>query len=888
MQEEILLEYEKIKDQLSEEEFLAEMAEIRESHGDVGFFNDLDYARMVLKNHGIGEETVSQDSEEDSIEEINLDDSENSSENTLDTEEDDDEITEMSEAVLEIYEEVKDKVSKEDFLARMNEFRKENNDIGFYNDVSFADMVKGEFVTEKNETLSESEKYSVNTISQLEDGKQDISISGRIMNISNTKTFTTRKNTKGKVCNVELADNTGTIRVVLWTPNIKLLKNVHEGDIVQVNGVDIRTGFRDTLEAHMKPRATMIHKKDADESMYPAYNEVITDIADIEPDETVNIIARIIRIPTVRTYEKNGKEGKVTSLELQDKSGKISYTLWNNNVDLIESLDLHDGDTVKILAARSREGRDNEVTLTHWDGRIVKGDFDVPEVEHEFSKIGGLQEEKDVSIMGIVSKLQDIRTFNRKSDNSEGKLRNFDVMDDTGSIRVTLWGDDTGISLNKGNIIKIIGGDVRFDDFTATGYSMNTNFNTQITVNPNNLSDEQLDYFDKLREQIKPVRIVEVQAAEDDGIEVDIIGRILSIGEVREFQRDDGSVGIVRSIIFADETGKVQLSLWNERAEEEFVVGDAYQIENARTRLGMSNVDLNIGSGARIIKLTDNQASAMFIPALESLEKMIYESKKIDEIEDEDEENLIIIGRIIEMYDIRDFDRDNGDKGYVRNIEIADDTGSMRVALWDDDAKREFELGEAIKLQNPRIVYNEDHLEMSVSTFTAILEPSETELSGIPTYDELKEIIYVPKTIEALTDDDVNVRVTGTLTDIYTERIVRRKCPECGNNVDMSEVDNICSFCGTEIDEPRILLVLPAKLEDDTGDISITFFDDLVEELIGMKKEEIVELDDEGLGIEGKIEDLNGLTIEVIANVGFDTVSEQNRLSPKKILSKYY
>ena len=96
----------------------------------------------------------------------------------MDAEEDDGEITEMSEAVLEIYEEVKDKVSKEDFLARMNEFRKENTDIGFYNDVSFADMVKGEFVTEKNETLSESEKYSVNTISQLEDGKQDINISG--------------------------------------------------------------------------------------------------------------------------------------------------------------------------------------------------------------------------------------------------------------------------------------------------------------------------------------------------------------------------------------------------------------------------------------------------------------------------------------------------------------------------------------------------------------------------------------------------------------------------------------------------------------------------------------------------------------------------------------
>ena len=71
--------------------------------------------------------------------------------------------------------------------------------------------------------------------------------------------------------------------------------------------------------------------------------------------------------------------------------------------------------------------------------------------------------------------------------------------------------------------------------------------------------------------------------------------------DTNEFQRDDGTVGIVRSVIFADESGKVRLALWNERAQEEYNVGDAYQIENARTRLGMYSVDLNIGSGSRLI-----------------------------------------------------------------------------------------------------------------------------------------------------------------------------------------------------------------------------------------------------------------------------------------------
>ena len=64
---------------------------------------------------------------------------------------------------------------------------------------------------------------------------------------------------------------------------------------------------------------------------------------------------------------------------------------------------------------------------------------------------------------------------------------------------------------------------------------MNTNFNTQITVNPENLPDEQLDEFDKLREELGPTNpIGEIQDIDDDGIEIDIIGRILIIGEILE------------------------------------------------------------------------------------------------------------------------------------------------------------------------------------------------------------------------------------------------------------------------------------------------------------------------------------------------------------------
>ena len=881
MQEEILKLYEKIQNQLSQEEFLAEMQQERENYKDVEFMDDVLIAREVLKNHGVTDfetESAETDSGEDVPFEVSIENDEEES------------TIVMTDDLLEKYNKVKDQITQEEFLARMAEFKKQESSNPFMNDSGFADMVVGELLDEEVEVVSEKPEFAVDSISKLEDGRRDATISGRVISISNKRSFKTRKGGKGEVCNVELQDNTGTMRTVFWTQNMPLLKKFNEGEIIQIKGVDIKEGYTG-LEANLRPRSSIV-KLEEDSSKFPVYEETITNISDIKPDTKVNVIARIVRIPTVRSYEKNGKEGKVASIELQDATGKITYTLWNKNVELIDELKLEDGDTVKILAAQSRErtNRDgvSEISLSHWDGRIIKGEYDVPEVEQEFLPIGGLREQNDVSIKGVVVRLQDIKKFIRKTDNTEGKLRNFDVGDASGEIRVTVWGDDTNLPINKGDIVKVIGGDVRFDDYTKTGYSMNTNFNTQITINPENLSMEEIEEFDRIREQLRPTPIGNINEIDDDGIEIDVIGRILSVNDVNEFQRDDGSVGIVRSLLFADESGKVQLSLWNERAQEEYHVGDAYQIENARTRLGMYDVDLNIGGGSRLIKLSEEQASAMFIPELTTLEKAIYDYKKISDV-DEDERDIIIIGRIIELNDVHQFDRDTGETGFVRNIEMADDTGSIKVVLWGSDAKMDLEMGMPLKLQNPRISLDMDNrLEATVSRGTAILKPNESEIEKLPTYDELVEAIFVKKTIEALAEDDTNVCVTGSIKEVGTDKNILKRCPNCNGNVEQTIEENVCDFCGHNFDEPDYTLMIPTQIEDETGEIQVTFFGKLAEELSGLKTDDVAELVEEGNGIEDKLEGLTGLTVEIIANVDFDEYSERTRLRPKKIISKYY
>ena len=872
MQEEILQEYEKVKDKLTKEEFEEEMEKIKANNDDVDFINDFSAAQLVVQNYNGIDTSVFSQSSEDSDDESN------------------EIIVEMNDEVRELYAKVQDKLSEEEFLSRMEEIKQKESENPYLNLSYLAEKVTYSLINEEVETISEKPEYSFKTISELEDGSRDTIVAGRVISISNPRSFKTRKGKSGEVCNVELKDNTGTIRAVFWTPNIKLLKNVNEGNIVQIKNVDIKEGFSG-LEANLRPRSTVVHLEE-DPSRYPEYEEEITPIADIQPETKVNIIARIVRIPTIRTYEKNGKEGKVASIELKDDSGQISYTLWNQNVDLISSLGLEDSDTVKILNARARERTnrdgDSEISLTHWgDSRIVKGDYDAPEVVQEFTPIIDLSEQEDVSILGIVSRLQDVKVFTRKTDNTEGKLRNFDVRDSTSEIRVTVWGDDTSLPINKGDIIKVIGGNVRYDEYTQSQYSMNTNFNTQISVNPKNLPADVYDELNMLREELRPTPIGEIYEIDDDGIEIDIIGRFLSIDDPREFQRDTGEVGLVRSAMFADESGKVRLSFWNEKAQGDYEVGEAYRIENARTRLGMYNVDLNIGGGSRIIRLSEEQAREMFIPELATLEKAIYDYIKIDDVE-EDEQDKILIGRIIEMYDPREFERDDG-TGLVRNIEIADDTGSIRVVLWNDDAEREFELGQPIKLQNPRLRFNDrsNRVEASITGGTAILEPNESELAKLPSQEELMEAIYVSKTIESLLEDDTNVKVTGRICDVNTDRVLLKRCPHCDNNVEHTEMENVCDFCGEEFEEPKYTLFVNTTIEDETGEIQVTFYENLAEELIDMDKERVISLIEDGYGIEDKLEDLNGTTIEIIANVRFDGYNETNKLSPKKLLNKY-
>ena len=118
-------------------------------------------------------------------------------------------------------------------------------------------------------------------------------------------------------------------------------------------------------------------------------------------------------------------------------------------------------------------------------------------------------------------------------------MKSIEITDDTGSIRVTLWGDDTKLKVSKGDILKVVGGNIEYDDYATSGYRVNTNWNTELRVNPEG-NEDLAESLNEIASKLGPITIREVQDHEVDGEEVDIIGRLITLNDSHSFQRDDG------------------------------------------------------------------------------------------------------------------------------------------------------------------------------------------------------------------------------------------------------------------------------------------------------------------------------------------------------------
>ncbi|RAP53500.1 MAG: hypothetical protein BZ137_06610, partial [Methanosphaera sp. rholeuAM130] len=757
----------------------------------------------------------------------------------------------------------------------------ENSDDPFITMDQVVSMAIEKYAGRQN--IQQTHTNQVQDISSLIEGNGNISIQGRLLAISNIKTFTTKKGREGKVANLTVEDATGKIRVVMWTDNMKYMSRIQEGNIIKVTNLEVRKGYTGDLEVQMRSNSTIQVMPDEVAPDLPVYEEKITNLEDITEDGEYNVIVRITKISTLREIQKDDKTLQIITLDIMDSTGSMEFTLWNNDTKLVETLELKENDTVKIIKARANT-RYEQVSLSNsWNGRIVKGDYDLPEFEQEILKLDQAKtEQENVNVIGVITKIYDTITF-EKSDGSTGQVRSIEVTDDTDSIRVTLWNKETEILMNKGDIIKIEGANVEFDDYSGDRHRLNTGWNASIVINP--------DIDDDLRQKLSDVSntsVVKISDVldinQDEGREVDVIGRILAIADVRQFQRLDTSEGQVRSIDLADETGVVRTSLWDEKSEIDQKLGDAIKIENARTRLGQNTMELSVGRSSRITTPTDEEIENL--PSYEQLEMDRYNDRTISQLE-ENEANVKLRVRVTNINEVNTFTRSDGRDGRVRAVYVADETGEIQVSLWDDDTDISFVDGSALIIENPSITSQQNHLRLSISNSSTIRKARPDEAEAMPSMREIEAKLFVEKYIEDIEEEDAHIKVKGVIEQINGDKILYAMCPNCNKRITQSEEGYICDICGEKIEKPDYLMIISCVLQDETGTVSATFFRKQAEELIGASTQDVVEIFEQTgdeTSMASRIEDLVGHEVTIIADSNYNEYEEDIRLNVRRLI----
>jgi replication factor A1 len=191
----------------------------------------------------------------------------------------------------------------------------------------------------------------------------------------------------------------------------------------------------------------------------------------------VDLVGQVLDTDSIRTFDRDdGSEGRVANLTVGDETGRVRVTLWDGKADLAEEFDA--GEVVEVGDGYVRE-RDGDLELHVGDrGTVERVDEDVEYVP-ETTDIADLEIGQTVDIGGGVIETDPVRTFDR-DDGSEGQVRNVRIKDETGEIRVALWGDKADREIDLAD--RVVFTDVEIQDGWQDDLEASANWRSTVTV----------------------------------------------------------------------------------------------------------------------------------------------------------------------------------------------------------------------------------------------------------------------------------------------------------------------------------------------------------------------------------------------------------------------
>ena len=326
-------------------------------------------------------------------------------------------------AIEDVHEELDADVSAEEFEEMVAEKVEEMG--GLADDETAAMLVAHELEDEGGE---------VESVADIEPGMDDVKFLAKLVSIGEKRTFERDGDQPdGQVVNTEVADESGRIRLSLWDEMAEsALEELQEGDVLRIAGRP-KEGYSGVEVSADKAEVEL--DADIDVSLTDSYT--IEDLSMGLSDVTV--VGKLLDVDDdYRTFDRDdGSEGRVGNVAIGDETGRIRVTLWDDATDLLDELEA--GEVVEVVDGSVRDNDGDLELHVGSRGTIEEVDEDVEYVP-KTTDIDDVEMDDTVDIAGAVIETDDKRTFDR-DDGSEGQVRNVRVRDDTGDIRVALWGE---------------------------------------------------------------------------------------------------------------------------------------------------------------------------------------------------------------------------------------------------------------------------------------------------------------------------------------------------------------------------------------------------------------------------------------------------------------
>ncbi|MFX1389696.1 MAG: DUF2240 family protein [Promethearchaeota archaeon] len=294
-------------------------------------------------------------------------------------------------------------------------------------------------------------------------------------------------------------------------------------------------------------------------------NDIEININDITLNmKNITLYGRIKEIYKVNNFEKSdGNKGYVGSFLLHDNTGDVRIVLWDEQVNIFAESNFQRNEVVKIVNGSAKKGRFGglEIHVGSY-GRVILSPEDVdykkyPKITYESIDIKDINLNlSSVTIEGKIIQIYPLKEFTRK-DGEIGKVQSLNLLDSTGSIRITFWNEDTeklnGIEVN--DVISIGNLYPRLNSLDSKTIDLNSNRNTTITKRKKNLD-------------IKAEPIKKVKALQKTSGVVSFEGIITSVDNLKTVSLKTGEDVSLLSFIVSDNTDGIRVTLWRDSAEK--------------------------------------------------------------------------------------------------------------------------------------------------------------------------------------------------------------------------------------------------------------------------------------------------------------------------------